>query len=332
MQSNLRLSIAMGDYDRTRALSDGVVQIDGVDPVFLRLTPEEMFFRSFRHVDFDVAELSLSTFTLRTSRGDNPYIGIPVFPSRAFRHTSIVVRNDRGIDQPADLKGRKLGTPEYQLSACVWARALLEDEYGVKPSDIDWVRGGLEQPDRVEKVRLALPEGIRLSSAPAGQTLSAMLDAGELDGIVSPRLPAGFGQPGSRLKWLFEDPMATATDYYRRTAVFPVMHLIGIRRELVAEHRWLPATLYKAFEQAKQHALQRLSDTSATKVTLPFVEEQLQAAISLMGRDYWSYGLTESNRQTLETFLRHHHNQGLSQRRVAVDELFHPAATELFKI
>lgn len=332
MPDNLKISIAMGDYDRTQALSNGQVQIDGVDPVFLRLTPEEMFFRSFRHVDFDVAELSLSSFTLRTSRGDNPYIGIPVFLSRAFRHTSIVIRSDRGINTPEDLKGKRLGTPEYQLSACVWARAILEDEYGVKPADIEWVRGGMEQADRKEKINLDLPADVTVSSAPAGKTLSAMLDEGELDGIVGPRLPSGFAKPDSALKWLFDDPTATAADYYQRTGIFPIMHVLGIRRELAEEHPWLPATLYKAFELSKQHALQRLADTSATKVTLPFVEEQLQAAKALMGNDFWSYGLTDANRNTLETFLRHHHAQGLSKRQVAVEELFHPAAMELFKI
>ncbi|MGH8327310.1 MAG: PhnD/SsuA/transferrin family substrate-binding protein, partial [Steroidobacteraceae bacterium] len=146
----LSLSVAIGDYDRVRPLVDGRVEIDGVDPIFMLLSPEEIFFRAMRHADFDVCELSLSSFVLRTARGDNPYVGVPVFPSRAFRHTAIVVRKDRGIRAPADLKGRRIGTPEYQLTACVWARGLLQDEFGVEPSDVLWVRGGLEQPGRVE--------------------------------------------------------------------------------------------------------------------------------------------------------------------------------------
>ena len=328
---NLQVSIAVGNYDRTRTLFDGRVQIDGVDPVFMLLTPEEMFFRAFRHADFDVCELSLSSFVLRTARGDNPYVGVPVFLSRAFRHTAIVIRTDRRIDEPAKLKGRRIGTPEYQLTACVWARALLEDEYAVKPADITWVRGGMEQPGRIEKIDLNLAANVRLESAPAGRTLSELLEAGEIDGIIGPRLPSCFERGDPRMGWLFRDPTRAATDYYRRTGIFPIMHLLGVRRELAERHPWLPATLFKAFEQAKAQALAQLSDTSATKVTLPFVEEQLRAARQLLGTDYWSYGLGP-NHKVLDTFLHHHHAQGLSPRRVRVEELFHPATLESFKV
>jgi 4,5-dihydroxyphthalate decarboxylase len=327
----LQLSVAVGDYDRTRPLLDGTVAIDGVEPVFLRLSPEEMFFRAFRHEAFDVCELSLSSFALRTARGDNPYLGVPVFLSRAFRHTSIVVRTDRDIRQPADLKGRRIGIPEYQLTACVWARGLLEDDFGVRPSDIQWVRGGMEQPGRIEKAAVALPSDVRLTDAPGDRTLSAMLEAGELEGIIGPRLPSCFGRPGVPVGWLFEDPAAAAAEYYRRTGIFPVMHLLGVRRALVERHPWLPGTLAKAFEQAKGAALAHLADTSAPKVTLPFVEEQLQAARGLMGPDFWAYGV-ESNRAVLDTFLRHHHRQGLSPRRVAVEEPFHPSTVEVHRI
>jgi 4,5-dihydroxyphthalate decarboxylase len=328
---NLQLSVAMGDYDRTRPLVDARVQIDGVDPTFLLLSPEEMFFRAFRHADFDICELSLSSFTLGTARGDNPYVGAPVFLSRAFRHTSIVVRTDRGIEKPADLKGRRLGTPEYQLTACVWARALLDEEFGVKPADITWVRGGMEQPGRIEKINLNLPADVTLETAPAGRTLSEMLEAGEIDGIISPRLPSCFERGYPNVGWLFRDPTEAASDYYRRTGIYPIMHVLGIRRALAEQHPWLPATVAKAFEQAKSVALAQLADTSATKVTLPFVEEQLRAARQLLGTDFWSYGL-EPNRKVLDTFLRHHHGQGLSPRRVAVEELFHPASLEVHKI
>jgi 4,5-dihydroxyphthalate decarboxylase len=330
-ETKLELSVAMGDYDRTRPLADGRVQIDGVNPVYLLLTPEEMFFRAFRHADFDICELSLSSFALRTARGDNPYVGIPVFPSRAFRHTSIVIRTDRGIAEPGDLKGRRIGTPEYQLTACVWARALLEDEYGVKPSDITWVRGGMEQAGRIEKINLNLPAGVRLEDAPMDRTLSQMLETGDIDGIVSPRLPSCFERGDPHVGWLFADPTQAASAYYRRTGIYPIMHLIGIRRTLAEQHPWLPATVSKAFLQAKAMAVAHLADTSATKVTLPFVEEQLRAARQLLGADFWSYGL-ESNRKVLDTFLKAHHAQGLSPRRVAVEELFHPASLEVYKI
>src|SRR5262249_27027047 len=176
--NKLRLSIAVGNYDRTRPLADGTVQIDGVDPIVMLLPPEEIFFRAFRFQDFDVCELSLSSFTVKTAQNDCPYAAVPVFPSRAFRHTSIYVRTDR-IKRPEDLKGRKVGVPEYQLTANVWARAILEDDYGVKPSDIVWVRGGIDQPGRIEKIKLALPGNVIVEDAPEGETISSLLAKGE---------------------------------------------------------------------------------------------------------------------------------------------------------
>src|SRR5262245_3335296 len=326
----LELSVAVGDYDRTRPLIDGSVAIDGVRPVVMTLSPEEIFFRAFRHAEFDICELSLSSFAVKTAAGDCPYVGVPAFVSRAFRHTSIYVRKDR-IGRPQDLKGRRVGVGEYQLTANVWARALLADDYGVEPSDVVWVRGGLEEPDRPEKIALALPPAVRLEAAPARATLSRLLAAGEVDGIVSPRMPSCHADRKSNVGWLFDDPAAAAQDYYRRTRIFPIMHLVGVRRTLAERHPWLPAAVLKAFTQAKAVALGRLADTAASKVTLPFVEEQLAAARDLMGEDYWSYGLA-ANVGTLETFLRHHHAQGLSARPLTPAELFHPATHETVRV
>ena len=328
--TKLSLSVAVGDYDRTRPLADGTVRIDGVAPVIMNLSPEEIFFRAFRQAEFDICELSLSSFTVKTAAGDCPYVGVPVFLSRAFRHTAIYVRTD-SIREPADLKGKTIGVPEYQLTANVWARALLEDEFGVKPSDIEWVRGGMEETGRLEKIPITLPSDVRLSEIPPGKTLSAMLADGEIDGIIAPRVPSCFAWGHPHVGWLFPDPTAAAADYFTRTGIFPIMHLLGIRRTLVEQHPWLPAAALKAFEQAKQEALARLGDTSATKITLPFVEEQLKKARDLMGEDFWSYGVN-ANRKTLDTFLRHHHAQGLSSRRVTVEELFHPSTLETFKV
>lgn len=328
--SNLRLSVAVGDYDRTRPLIDGRVQIDGVDPVCLKLSPEEIFFRAFRTVDFDICELSLSSFTVKTARGDCPYVGIPVFPSRAFRHTSIYINTGKGIESPADLKGKRIGLPEYQLTANVWARALLEDDFGVRPSDIEWVRGGLEETGRREKIAVSLPPEIRITEAPEDRTLAEMVATGDIDAVMGPRMPSTFNGDG-RVGWLFSDPIAAASDYYRRTRLFPIMHMVGIRRELAEAHPWLPATVLKAFQEAKALCIEALADTSATKVTLPFVEEQLQNARSLFGADFWSYGFAE-NRHVLDAFLDHHHRQGLSSRRVAAEELFHPASLESARI
>lgn len=328
--AKLQLSVAMGDYDRTRALFDGRVQIDGVDPVYMLLNPEEMFFRSMRSMDFDITELSFSSYLVKHSRGECPYIAVPVFLSRAFRHTSIYVRKDR-IKKPEDLKGKRVGLPEYQLTANVWARAILQDDFGVSPADVTWVRGGIDTPGRPEKIKLELPSTVRLEQAPEGSTISDLLDRGEIDGFIGPRPPSRHVLRNPNVGWLFDDPTVVAKDYYRRTGVFPIMHVAAIRKELAQRHPWLPGAVLKAFTQSKAAALELLGDTSATKVTLPFVEEQLKAARETMGDDYWSYGVAPA-RKTLETFVRHHHSQGLSPRLVPVEELFHPSTYETYSI
>lgn len=328
--AKLQLSVAMGDYDRTRPLFDGRVLIDGVDPVFMLLNPEEMFFRSMRSEDFDITELSLSSYLVRVSRGDCPYVAVPAFVSRAFRHTSIYVRKDR-ISSPEDLKGKRVGVPEYQVTANVWARAILEDDYGVRPEDVTWVRGGIDTPGRPEKIKLKLPSAIRIEEAPEGTTISELLDRGEVDGFMAPRAPSPTALQNPNVGWLFDDPTAAAKDYFKRTGVFPIMHVIAVRRELAEKHRWLPGAVLKAFTQAKAMALGSLADTSATKVMLPFVEEQLKGAREALGDDYWAYGV-EGARRTLEAFVRHHHSQGLSTRLVPVDELFYPSTYESYRI
>src|SRR6516162_8604733 len=328
--AKLNLSIAVGDYDRNRPLIDGAVRIDGVDPVFMTLSPEEIFFRAFRSTDFDICELSLSSYTVKTALGQCPYVGIPAFVSKAFRHTSIYVRTDR-IKEPADLKGKKVGVPEYQLTANVWARAILFEDFAVSPADIHWIRGGIEELGRPEKIVVRLPPGVRLDDAPQGATISGLLEKGEIDGFIAPRPPSFIERGHPDVGWLFRDPVAAAKEWYRRTAIFPIMHLIGIRRRLAEAHPWLPVAAFKAFEQSKTAALAALSDTSATKVTLPFVEETLKSVRELMGRDFWSYGV-EPNRKALEFFLRHHHAQGLSARLMTVEEVFHPSVYETFKL
>jgi 4,5-dihydroxyphthalate decarboxylase len=328
--ARLDLSVAVGDYDRTRALIDGTVTIDGVDPIYMTLGPEEIFFRAFRATEFDICELSLSSYTVKTAQGNCPYIAVPAFVSRTFRHTAIYVRTDR-VKKPADLKGRKVGVPEYQLTANVWARALLDDDYGVKPADIHWIRGGIEHAGRPEKLTIKLPPGVRLDNAPEGATISGLLEAGEIDGFIAPRPPTLVEKGHPNIGWLFPDPVSVAKDYYKRTGLFPIMHVVGIRRELAERHPWLPGAVFKAFEQSKEIGMAKLSDTSSTKVTLPFVEEALRDARALMGEDFWSYGV-DKNRKTLDYFLGQHHAQGLSPRRVSVDELFHPATYESFKL
>ena len=239
--SKLQLSVAVGNYDRVRPLMDGTVQIDGVDPIFMNLPPEEIFFRAFRSVDFDICELSMSSFTVKTAEGRCPYVGVPAFVSRAFRHNSIYVRRDR-IKTPEDLKGRRVGLPEFQLTACVWARIILQEAHGVQPSDIIWVRGGIETPGRPEDRDQA--RGRRAHARCAGghndfRAARAGRDR-RLHRAASAK-PGAQGQCSDRVA--YDDPIAASRDYFRRTGIFPIMHLISIRRTLVEKHPWLPAAV-----------------------------------------------------------------------------------------
>ncbi len=329
--NKLQLSIAVGHYDRIRPLVDGEVQIEGVDPVYMTQDPEEIFFRAFRHADYDVCELSLSSYAVKIAAGNSPYLAIPVFPSRAFRHSAVYVRNDRGIETPHDLKGKRIGVPEYQLTANVWVRLFLEEDHDIKASDVTWVRGGYEDPERVEKIGLKLPRGVVVEDAPPGETISDLLASGEVDAVIGPRAPSCFVQGHPKVKYLFEDPQASAAQWYSRTKIFPIMHTLGVRKTLLEAHPWLAAALMKGFGKAKDIALTRLTDTSATKVTLPFADSHLLAARLLMGYDFWSYGF-ELNEPTIDKFLERHHLEGLSSRRLRARELFHPASLESFKI
>jgi len=329
--SDLKLSIAMGDYDRTRPIVDGRVKIDGVDPICMLLSPEEMFFRAFRNQEFDVSELSISSYCVSVAKGEPHYIAVPVFLSRAFRHTSIYIRTDRGIKKPQDLKGKRIGIAEYQLSANVWVRGILEDGYGVKPSDIIWIRGGMDAPGRPEKIALNLPADIQIEQAGPNDTLNQMLADGDIDGFIGPRWPRCFDEGHPHVGRLFSDSVAAAEKYFEQTRIFPIMHVLGVRRSLAADHEWLPAALLKAFVEAKAIAQAALNDTSATKVTMPFVEDNLKRAKQLIGADYWSYGIPD-NVKVLEAFLDMHFRQGLSPRRVTIEEAFHPATFEAYSL
>ena len=251
----------------------------------MTLSPEEIFFRAFRHAEFDICELSLSSFTVKTAQGTCPYVGVPAFVSRAFRHTSIYVRTDR-IKKPADLKGKKVGVPEYQLTANVWARAILEDDHGVKPSDIHWVRGGIEDADRPEKISIKLPSDVKLEDAPEGKSISALLDGGR-DRRLHRAAPAVACRRTRRMsagclpiRWRPPRTISSAPAFFRSCI------MVGVRRTLAEQHPWLPGAVFKAFEQAKTVALEQLSDTSATKVTLPFVEERLDRGARADGRGF----------------------------------------------
>jgi 4,5-dihydroxyphthalate decarboxylase len=329
--ARLGLTLACWDYDRTRALADGSVRADGIDLNYLALPVEETFFRMLRHREFDVAELSLSSYAVTLGRDRPPFIAIPVFPSRYFRHSCIFVSAKSGIREPKDLAGRRVGTPEYQMTAPVWIRGILADEYGVAHTAVEYWTGGEEQPGRDEKIALDLPPAVRLRRIGPGKTLSAMLAEGEIDALHTARAPSTLATRPDAVRRLFDDFGAVERDYFRRTRIFPIMHTVAIRREVYEANRWVAQSLMKAFVEAQRRAYRDLEETAALKTMLPWLPAHVEETRREMGADWWAYGL-EPNRHVLDTFLRYHHEQGLSKRRLAPEELFAPEALERFTI
>ena len=327
----LQLSLSVCDYDRTRAIFDGRAPIEGCDVTAINLEPEESFHRAFKFAEFDVTEVSMSSYTMTTARGDAHYIAIPAFVSRLFRHSSIYIRTDRGIARPQDLKGKTIGLPEYQMTANVWVRGILQDEYGVKPSDIKWRRGGLEEAGREERARINLPADVELVQVPNDRTLSKMLAAGEIDGLVSARAPSCFLAGVPSVARLFPDYPAAEAAYFKKTRIFPIMHAIGIRRSLVEQHPWLAVSVYKAFLKAKQICMAELGQIGHLAVSLPWCVADYERARASLGDDYWSYGASE-NRHVLDKLAGYSFDQGLSVRKLGVDEMFVPSTYDLSKI
>ncbi len=327
----LPLTVACWDYDRTRALFDGRIEIEGCAPNFLSLPVEETFFRALRGEEFDIAELSLSSYAMLRSRGQSPYTAVPVFLSRMFRHSAIYVNKASGIRQPADLVGRTVGVPEYQLTAPVWVRGILEDEYGVKPADLRWRSGGVEQPGRHEKVALHLPAEIEIAPIAADDTLNQALLDGRIDALIAPRAPTAFVQGRPEVGRLFADFRGVEKAYFAKTGIFPIMHVVGIRNRLVEQHPWLAASVLKAFTLAKDHALRELSEVAALKLTLPWLASEVEESVAAMGRDFWRYGVAD-NGSALNAFLRYHYRQGLSARAMTIADLFAPTTLEQVRV
>ena len=323
--------MACWDYDRTRALADGRVQPEGIDLVYLNQPVEETFFRMMRFGEFDASEMSLSSYVASLGRAEPPFIAIPAFPSRFFRHSCIFVSAKSGIRKPEDLKGKRIGVPEYQMTAPVWIRGILSDEHGVKVTDVQHLSGGEEEPGRDEKQKIDLPSSIRLAPIASDKTLSGMLAEGELDALVTARAPSTFKSKPDAVKRLFPDYVAKEKEYYRRTRIFPIMHTVVIRRDVYAKNPWVAQSLYKAFTAAKKIASDMYAQTAALSSMLPWSTAQADETRAEMGEDWWPYGLGP-NRHVLETFLRYHHEQGLSKRLYKPEELFARETLETFKV
>ncbi len=323
----LQLTFACGDYDRTRALAEGTIRPDGIELNYLRLPVEETFFRMMRHREFEVAELSLSSYVLSLQADPAPFVALPVFTSRMFRHGGIYCHAGAGIERPEDLRGRTVGTPEFQVSAGVWIRGILADRHGVPVDSVRYLTGGQESPGRMEKAPLQLSTDLDISRIAPDRTLSAMLAEGEIDALYTPRIPGPFAARDPRVRRVFADTVAAEKEYFAATGIFPIMHVVVVRRDVYERFPWVAQSLTKALVLAKQEALASLYDSSALRFMLPWLNQDLEQAKALMGEDFWSYGL-EPDRATLSTFLRYHHEQGLSRRTLAPEELFAPESTE----
>jgi 4,5-dihydroxyphthalate decarboxylase len=318
--NRLPITIVTWDYDRVRALTDGRVTVEGCDVNYLTMPVEECFERAFFHGEFEVAEIGFSPFLIALSRGPTPYVAVPVFLSRMFRHSAVYIRSDRGIEGPADLRGKTVGVPEYQMSAVMWFRGYLKDEFGIDTRDINWVQAGLENPGRRDKFPLNLPEGFPLVSR-NDVSLSKLLAAGEIDAVMSARTPSCYIERHPKVRRLFPDYRAAEREYFKKTGIFPIMHALGIRRDIYDNNKWLAASLFKAFLKAKRLADAEFTETTALKIGLPWVTAEYEATVDAMGPDFWSYGV-EPNRKTLATMARYSYEQGLAVREVTVDEMF----------
>jgi len=329
--SKLRLTLSIWDYDRTRALADGSVRPDGIDLVVLEHPVEETFFRMARNREFDIAEMSMSSYTVSLHRDPQPFIAIPAFVSRYFRHSSIYVSAKSGIREPKDLIGKRIGTPEYQMTAPVWIRGILSDDYGVKPDSVEYWTGGEEETQRDEKIKLDLPPNFKVRPIGPDKTLSTMIAAGEIDALHTARSPSTFLSRPDAVRRLFPNYVEVEREYYRRTKIFPIMHVVAIRRELYEAKDWIAMSLYKAFLEAQRRVYEGFRQTAAHKAMLPWQVANVEDAVRELGEDWWPYGF-HGNRHALDTFLRYHHEQGLSPRRLKPEEMFAPETLEAYRI
>ncbi len=310
----IRLTLACGNYDRTRALMDGTIHPEGVDLNYIALGPSEAFWRMLNNEEFDVSEMSLSSYTILRSEGDHRFIALPVFPSRIFRHSCLYINSSSGIQAPEDLRGKRIGVGDYQMTASVWVRGFLQHDYQVKPKEMNWFVG-----QSIRKIKS--PEGVKIESIEPGQSLDQLLEAGEIDALISVILPPPFLAGSPQIRRMFPNYRKLEEDYFQRTGIFPIMHTLVIKAKLLEAEPWLAVSLYKAFVQAKELNYRRLYDTNALLASLPWLIDDIENLRRIFGEDIWNYSV-EGSRPTLEAFVKYMNEQGLTQREMNVEELF----------
>jgi 4,5-dihydroxyphthalate decarboxylase len=326
--TKLKVTLGCTQTDRSAPILDGRMQIEGCDVVPMPGQPQDIFRRVLEEQAFDIAEMSMSTHIVQSARGATDYVGIPVFLSRAFRHSSVYIRSDRGINRPEDLAGKIVGIEQYQQTVGLWVRGILADQHGVRTQDVRWRNGGLEQPGGGERLAINLPDGIELQAIPKDKTLNGLLVEGELDAVIATRPPSSFVANNPNVARLFPEYRRSETDYFKMSRCFPIMHGVLIRRSLVDENPWLPAEVFKTFVKAKAHALNELTMMNIARVSLAWVADDAADTRAVLGDQMWAYGLKES-RHELEAMLRYSFNDGLIPRAIEPEALFHPSTYEL---
>ena len=321
---DVKLTIAHGQgaAERMQALIDGTISVDGCELGFYRLVSGEMLHRAFDDPEFNVAELSLSSYVTRVERGDCPYVALPIYSFRGFQHGDIYIRTDRGIATPQDLKGRRIGIHSYQLTSYVWTRGMLADEYGVRPEDLNWVVALHGRPEKHQQDRFRPPPGVAITECKEDKTVSDLLQAGEIDALFAPHPPACYIAGTPHVGRLFDDYRGVEDAYFRRTGIYPIVHIVGIRKELVNRNPGLSKKVFNAFLAAKDMALAGHRRAAAMPGAAQALTADVSRMTALMGMDYCQFGLGDAERKVLDLFLGYLFTQGLSKRRFHIEELF----------
>jgi 4,5-dihydroxyphthalate decarboxylase len=328
--SRLPLTLAISHYDHVTELMSGRVQVEGVDLTCLLTQIEEIFFRQFNYFDFDVSEVSMGKYCSLVSQGNSPLVAIPVFPSRVARHSSIYIRRDGSIKKPADLAGKRIGIPEWAQTASVYSRGLIAHQFGVDLTSIQWIQAGVDQPGRLEKVKLKLPPGMKYEARP-DKSLSGMLVSGEIDAALSAHPPVCFDQGHPNVARLFPDYLDVEMKYVKETGIYPIMHTIALKREIVERNPWVAANLFKAFDEARRRSVERALNGTSSTLPLPWAYELAKRMQDVVGKELMPYGV-EQNRVTLDAFLQYAFEQGVLHRRLTPEELFPASVQKTFKV
>ena len=318
---SLQLTLACGDYDRTHPLIDGSVKPEGIELNWLVLPHLEIWTRMLNYYDFDASEISLSSYLIARTLG-KPLTAIPVFPARAFRHSYIFINTKSGIREPKDLTGKRVGLAEFQQTATVWVRGILQHEYGVNLDDIEWHTW---TPARME---IAMPKRYKVTHIAPDRKPDQMLFNGELDAIMVPSLFPSLFHPPPHVRRLFEDAPKVEAEYFKKTGIFPIMHSVALRQDMWEDHPWIARSLFKAFERAKADAYARLNDVSPYKISLAWFRGPVEEQRAILGEDPWPYGL-KKNRHVVETLMTYLYEQGLAEKKLPVEQLFAPNTLDL---